>query len=59
MAKLRQVILRVHNYQVTFKKLPMANVGNGQIGKNSSWRVWVIPVLELGAGFKKLELKQS
>lgn len=59
MAKLRQVVLSMHNYHDVFKKLPMSAAGNGQINKDLSWRILVLPYLELNNEYKKFDLTQA
>ena len=56
MNKLRQVALSMHNFQAATRKFPMAAMGNGRISKDLSWRVLVLPYLELNDEYDKFDL---
>ncbi len=59
MAKLRQVVLSMHNYIDATRKFPMAASVGGQVSKDLSWRVLVLPYLELKDEYSKFDLGQA
>ncbi|MCP4462059.1 MAG: DUF1559 domain-containing protein [Planctomycetaceae bacterium] len=58
-AKFRQVSRGIQTHHRVLKKFPMATVGTGQINKDLSWRVLVLPYLELNDEYKKFDLTQA
>ncbi len=57
-ARFRQVSLGIRKHQRVLKKSPMATVGTGQINKDLSCRMLVLPYLELNDENKNLILSR-
>ncbi len=59
MNKMKNVALSLHNYQAAFRKFPMASSGDGRVSKDLSWRVLVLPFIELNDEYDKFDVSQS
>ncbi len=55
---LRQLLLAMHNYESTYRVTPFLHTADGRLSEDLSWRVRVLPFIEMADLYNSFDLSQ-